>query len=149
VAERLLYGETLLRVEGERLLEEVDGRGAGVRVKLGEGPLLAEGEGTRVAKEELVSLSLHRRGGEGSPDVIPRSSRVDGIELVERRRAKNVEDKGELVVVVAAGEDRLAREHLGKDASDGPDVDGLGCNPSLGFYPEKTREAGNLPWCTA
>jgi hypothetical protein len=29
-------------------------------------------------------------------------------------------------VVVSSGEDGLAREHLGKDAADGPDVDCLG-----------------------
>ena len=48
------------------------------------------------------------------------------VELVERGRAEDVEYEGELVVVVASGEERLAAQHLCEDAADAPDVDGLG-----------------------
>jgi len=66
---------------------------------------------------------LERR--RSSPDVISRPPTVDGVELVESGCTEDVEDEGELVVVVSSREDRLSREHFSEDASDGPDVDGL------------------------
>ncbi len=58
-------------------------------------------------------------------DVIARSPRCDRVELVKGGRAQDVEDESELVVVVAAGEERLAGEHLSEDAANRPDVDCL------------------------
>lgn len=39
--------------------------------------------------------------------------------------AQDVQDEGELVVVVAPREEGFAGQHLGKDAADGPDVNGF------------------------
>lgn len=102
--ERLLDRHALLRIEGEGLGEEVDGGFRGVGVDVGKVALLAEGEGA---------------------DVVARSSGVDGVELFEGRGSEDVEDESELVVVVAAGEERSAAEHFAEDAADGPDVDGF------------------------
>jgi hypothetical protein len=51
------------------------------------------------------------------------SGRADTPQRLLRRRAEVVQDLVELVDVVAALEDGLAAEQLGKDAADGPDVD--------------------------
>jgi hypothetical protein len=49
------------------------------------------------------------------------------------------------VAVVAAREERAAREQLGEDAADGPDVDGL--------QGVRSRRRGygvvHIPWCTS
>jgi hypothetical protein len=45
-------------------------------------------------------------------DVVSRSAGGDGVELIKRGCAENVEDKGELVVVIPAREQWLAREHF-------------------------------------
>lgn len=47
------------------------------------------------------------------------------LDLLQRRvgrRADNLHDLDKLVVVVAAAEEGVARDHLGEDAADGPDV---------------------------
>lgn len=38
------------------------------------------------------------------PDVVPRPSRCNGVELVQGGCSKNIEDKCKLVVIVASGE---------------------------------------------
>ena len=74
--------------------------------------------------------------GEGA-DVVARPARVDGVELFERRGPEHVEDEGELVMVVAAGEEGSPVEHLGEDAADGPDVDGLRVLLETARYPHE------------
>lgn len=71
----------------QSLCQEVDSERVGVGEELGEGFALAEGQCT---------------------DIVPRPPCGDGVELVERGRAQDVEDKGELVVIVPTGEQRLS-----------------------------------------
>lgn len=47
----------------------------------------------------------------------------NSVDNIVRRRAKQLGDDGELVHVVLAREQRLALQHLSKDAPRAPDVD--------------------------
>lgn len=102
VLKRLLDRHALLRVEGERAVEEVDSIGRRLGEDSREGTLLADGQST---------------------DVISRPAGSDAVEFIECRCADNVENKIQLMAVVAAGEERSTCEHLREDAADGPDVD--------------------------
>ena len=53
------------------------------------------------------------------------------------RRAQHAYDFGDLIVVVDAGEEHVARDQLGENAAYGPDVDGLGV--SLGVEDDLRR----------
>lgn len=88
----------------QTLRQKVHRQGIGIGEQRGKWPPLAERKGT---------------------DVVPRSAGRDGVELVERRCAQHVQDKRELMVVVAAGEQGLPGEHLREDTPDGPYVDRL------------------------
>jgi hypothetical protein len=85
--------------------EEVDGERVGIGEELGEWPALTEGQRAY---------------------VVARPACRDSVELVQRGRAEDVEDECQLVVVVSARKERFPGEHLCKDASHGPHVDGLG-----------------------
>lgn len=78
VRECLLDRDALLRVEGEAALEEVDR------------------ERVRVRVERLQRSSLLERQ---RAEVVARAVRRDGVEVVQRGRAEDVEDERELVVV--------------------------------------------------
>ena len=72
-------------------------------------------------------------------DVIFRLASGDCVELVNSRRAKHVQNQRQLMMaiistardtktwytLVSAWEQRFPVQHLGKDAPDRPDVDGL------------------------
>jgi len=47
----------------------------------------------------------------------------NGVNNIIRRSAQELGDNGELVNVILAGEERLALNHLGKDAPSAPDID--------------------------
>lgn len=105
VLQALLDREAVARVEGERLLQKVDRLGRSLGEQGAEVSSLAQGHGA---------------------NVVTRATAVDVVELLERRRAENIEDQRELLMIVAAREERAAGEHLGQDASDGPHIDRLG-----------------------
>jgi hypothetical protein len=103
--EEVLDRRPVLGVKGERAGEKVEGVGACVGKKGGKGAALAD----------------RKRA-----DVLARAAGGDAVVFVEAGGAEDVEDEGELVVVVPAGKERAGGEQLGEDAADGPDVDGLG-----------------------
>lgn len=81
--QRVLDRDPLLGIKRERLGQKVNRQGVCVGEELREWPPFAEGQ---------------------RADIVARSSRGDGVELVEGRRAEDVQDERELVVVVATGE---------------------------------------------
>lgn len=96
--------DTLLGVENEHFRQEVDGVGLNVGAL---GKTLAEWDGISVGQ-----------GLDKTQGVFG----ADGLDHVGRRRAQELCDDGELVDVVTAGEKRLALDHLGQNAPDGPEV---------------------------
>ena len=125
--ERFLRRQSLFRVEGltkrvlvvkavggnrarvevyQSLVEEIDRFHRGVRKQRGERSPLADGQRS---------------------DVIARATGGDAVELLQTRRADDVEDEIQLVAVVAPGEQRSTGQHFGEDAAHRPDVDGLKC----------------------
>ena len=64
--------------------------------------------------------------GSGRESSRLRQRRLDRRDVLSRRLACNLENFIELVHGRATGEDGLASEHLTQNASDRPDVDGLG-----------------------
>ena len=61
-------------------------------------------------------------GGHG---CIPGAMGHNGIELIQSWHAKHVKDEGQLVMVVLPQIKGLARQHLGKNAPNRPDIYGL------------------------
>ena len=104
VFQRLIDRQSLLGIERERLLEEVQCLGGG----FGEDRL------------EWATFSDGQRAY-----VVARASRGDAIELLQRRRANYVEDEVELVPIVTPWEERAAGEELCKDTPYCPNVDRL------------------------
>ena len=102
VGQRALDVDPGLGVEGKELLEHV------------------ERERVLALEQDREWLLLPERE---RADVLAGPVGGDGVEVVDRGRAEHVEDDAQLVVVVPAGEERLAGEHLGQDAADGPEVD--------------------------
>lgn len=47
------------------------------------------------------------------------------VEVLQRWRAQDTQNEGELVVIVTTGEKRFAAEHFSQNAADGPDIDSL------------------------
>lgn len=78
VAQGIDDAHALLGVERQAPLEEVDGEWVGVGVECLERLLLLEGK-----RAQVVAAAL----------------RADGVKVVERRRAEDAEDEGELVVI--------------------------------------------------
>lgn len=99
--QRLVDLDPLLRAERQALLHQVDRERVRLREERRERLALAEGH---------------------HADVLARPRRRDRVEVVERRRAEDVEDERELVVVVPPREERLPGEHFCEDAADRPDV---------------------------
>ncbi|KAI3481766.1 hypothetical protein L1887_55613 [Cichorium endivia] len=102
VAERLVGRDALCGVELEQLVEQVDGQ----RMRLGEHVL----EGHSGHAWERSDLDLGR---------VVHQSLHGGVV----GRAEDAQDLVELVVVVAAAEERQTRNHLGHDATGTPDID--------------------------
>jgi len=103
VLEGLLDGDAVGGVEIEHLLEQVERIAVGVGVELDKWHLLAL---WHVANPVLST------GG------------ADASEALIRGRAQDIDDQAHLVDVVLAREQHFSSQELGKDASDGPDVDG-------------------------
>ena len=101
VCERLSRGDTLLGVEHEHALKQVDG----IRLDALEALLEWDWVAVRQRRDELQ-----------------RVLGADGVDDVLWRRAKQVGDDGELVDVVLAREQGLSLDHLGEDAARGPDI---------------------------
>lgn len=77
---------------------------------------------------------MREERGEWSPlpdgqrsDVIARATGGDAVELLQTRRADDVEDELQLVAVVAPREQRTPGQHFGEDAAHSPYIDGLKC----------------------
>lgn len=103
VSESLIDRDTLLRVKGEHLGEEIDGKGVSLLANdLLEGNRVTTGERGDVLQSELVG---------------------DGLQIGASRRAKDVEDELELLLVIVTREDGVAHEELSEDATSGPDID--------------------------
>ena len=102
VAERLLDGDARGGVEGEHLVEEVEG------LRVGFGEELLEGAFGHVGK---------------IADVVLGTGRADAGEGFFVGGAKDVQDLVELVDVVTAFEERAAAKEFGEDAADRPDID--------------------------
>ena len=114
----LCFDESICRTY-ERFQQEVDGLWRRVGEHGGERAFLAYGK---------------------RANVVSRSPRCDRVELVKGRCAQNVEDQGELVVVVAAREERLAGKHLCKNTANRPDVDCLETKSVSARVGRTTRE---------
>lgn len=99
VCQRVFNRDTLLGIEGEAFLHQIDSHRLCVGVHV-----------------LILALLLEWQRSQ----VVSRSVRVDLVEVVERRRAQHIENQCKLVMVVSPGEERFAREHLRKDAPDGP-----------------------------
>lgn len=101
-----------LQLTGKSLLQKVGSLRRSVGEERGERLLLPEGESSEETqtrnRRQPASSSRPLRGTRNSPDVVSRPSAVDGVELVEDRGSENVEDEGELVVVVSSREDGFA-----------------------------------------
>ena len=63
------------------------------------------------------------------PNVIPTSSRPNGVKLIQRRCARHVQYERQLMVIISPGKKWFSREHLGEDAAHGPNVNGFGILP--------------------
>ena len=94
----------ITQVAHQSLGKKVDCEGVGVGEELGEWPALAEGQ---------------------RANVVPRSARRDGVELVKSWCAEDVEDEGQLVVVISPREEGFPGEHFCKDTPYGPHIDSL------------------------
>ena len=99
------------------------GRGNGARVEVYQ---------SLVEEIDRFHRGMRKQRGERSPladgqrsDVIARAAGGDAVELLQTRRADDVEDEIQLVAVVAPREQRSAGQHFGEDAAHRPDVDGL------------------------
>jgi hypothetical protein len=103
VLEGALGGDAAIRVEHQHALEHVDSQRVGL--------------GQHVLEWARVALG---HGAEEAPGV----RAVDVAEVGLVGRAHEVGDELQLVDVVLPGEDGAAQQHLSKDASDGPHVDG-------------------------
>lgn len=103
--EGLLHADARGGVEGEHLVEEVEG----VRVGGGE----EGGEGLLGHVRQVADVLLGAGGADARERLL-----VGG--------AEDVQDLVELVDVVAALEEGAAAEELGEDAADRPDVDWSG-----------------------
>lgn len=128
VRSQVLVGQSLggcyplLGIEHEHALQEVNGRGVGVlelvleRLPLAPGKGLDESQGLWVPGQHL----LRRRSsvGAGSAHILARN----GVDNIIGGRSQELRDDGELVDVILAWEERLALEHLGKDAACAPDI---------------------------
>lgn len=101
-SQRELFGSTAVSDARQALPHEIDCKWVGPRANLLKVPPFAEGQ---------------------RPEIVTRASRRDLVEVVHRRRTKNVEDERQLVMVVAPREEGLAGDHLREDATDRPDVD--------------------------
>lgn len=55
-----------------------------------------------------------------SSQVIARSSRIDSVELFQRRCTENIENETDLVVVITTWEHGSSGEHFSQNATDGP-----------------------------
>lgn len=88
----------------QSLVEEINRFYRGVRKQRGEWSPLADGQRS---------------------DVIARAAGGDAVELLQTRRADDVEDEIQLVAVVASREQRTSGQHFGEDAAHCPDIDGL------------------------
>lgn len=60
-----------------------------------------------------------------SSDIVPRTPRGDRVELLDGRRADDVEDEVELVTVVSSGEERASAQAFSENATNGPHVNCL------------------------
>ena len=78
VAQSVLDGNALGRVEGQQFFEQVQGQLVALGEECSEGNLLLKGEG---------------------PDVLACPSGFDAVVVFHRWRAENVQDQGQLVVV--------------------------------------------------
>jgi len=59
-------------------------------------------------------------------DVLASTARLDAIVVFHRWCSKDVKNEGELVVIILAWEKRLPTQHLGKNAANTPNINGLG-----------------------
>jgi len=104
VLECLVDSDALDGIECEQLLQEVESHVGGLGEHALEWDLLLEGE---------------------RADVFTSAARLDAIVILHCRSAENVQDQGELVVVVFSGEEGLAAQHFSQNAANGPNVNGL------------------------
>lgn len=140
VGQRLLRRYPLLGVEDEHPFQQVDGCTPGQHL-LGQPTKKQSMKRTRrIGVLELVLERLPLALGKGLDESQRLERRVstrrvkalagqthvlarDGVDNIIRRCSQEFRDDGELVDVVLAGEQRLALEHLGKDAACAPDID--------------------------
>ena len=104
VLQGLRHSDPLVGVEGQHLLQQVEGLGVGLGVDSCEGDLWSEGERGEVAARLVIE---------------------DGGEVLLCGGAQHAHDVVELVQVVLAGEDWSVGDHLSQDTADCPDIDGL------------------------
>ena len=78
VAQCFLDGDTLGRVEGQQLLEQVQGELVALREEGSEGDLLLKGEG---------------------PDVLACATGLDAVVIFHGGGAQDIQDQGQLVVI--------------------------------------------------
>jgi len=105
VLESFVNGDTLDRVEGEKLLEQIEGQVRSLGKHGLERDLLLEGK---------------------RADVLASTARLDAIVIFHGGSAKNIKDERKLMVVILAGEKWLATQHLRQDTTNTPNINGLG-----------------------
>ena len=119
VLQGLRHRDPLVGVEGQHLLQQVEGLGVGLGVDSCEGDLWSEGERGEVAARLVIE---------------------DGCEVLLCGGAQHAHDVVELVQVVLAGEDGAVGEHLRQDAAHGPHVNRLvvTLKTTISFKPRQT-----------
>lgn len=104
----------LLEIRGEKLTLRIS-----IPELVFQGLAFALGERPNKSKCLRLLLALHFCSLQTRPAYVLTS---DGVDDIVRRGSEEFCDDGELVDVVLSGEQRLALEHLGKDAAGAPYV---------------------------
>lgn len=135
VSESIFDCDSLLGREGETTIEEVDGGCVCVGIENVEGASLLEGQCSEVIARSVggdLVAARTMKGHLSAEHTIDAQVFEAGRTAVRRYQsqlrdtktgdAQHIEDERKLMVVVPTGEERLARQHLGEDTADRPDV---------------------------
>jgi hypothetical protein len=133
VREGLLGSDSLLRVEHEHVLQEIDGCKGQVLLRVIDGFQLPAGSAflnlvDKGCRSRLGSDWTNRNvcSGQHSVSTNVRITHVftaDALDHIIRGSTQELGDDGKLVHVVLAGEQGLALQHLGENTASTPDVD--------------------------